>query len=191
MMTCVKNLQKMKVNIIKLDENGETLEKLETFLKKQRPIKIEGYENTYKSIENFIKSFTTGKLNKENRTLFINNDTISCSTNRARSIIDLLLVCKTHHPNWSTVDILRVFEKLWNDNKIVGHKCSNINRIVFKVKPFNNWVNMIKLDHLLTKDLDVRLGDLFKKVEEEKTIPCQAISTLIEDVETTGEVKSS
>ena len=40
----------MKTNIIKLDENGETLEKLETFLKKQRPIKIEGYKSQYKII---------------------------------------------------------------------------------------------------------------------------------------------
>lgn len=181
----------MKTNIIKLDENGETLEKLETFLKKQRPIKIESYKNQYKTIENFIRSFTTGKLNKNNRTLDLINNTQACGTNRSRSIIDLLLVCKTHHPNWSTVDILKVFEKLWNDNKIVGHNCDSINRIVFKVRPYVNWMNFIKKTNKLTTDLDLTFNDLFKKVEEEKTIPCQATSTLVEDVETTGEVKSS
>ena len=175
----------MKTNIIKLDENGETLEKLETFLKKQRPIKIEGYKSQYKIIENFIRSFTTDKLNKNNNTLDLINNTQACGKNRSRSIIDLLLVCKTHHPNWSTVDILKVFEKLWNDNKIVGHKCSTINRIVFKVRPFPNWINYIKINHKLTNDLDLKLEDLFKKVEEEKTIPCQATSTLVEDVTTT------
>ena len=97
----------MKTNIIKLDENGETLEKLEAFLKKQRPIKIEGYKNQYKIIENFIKSFTTGKLNQDNNTLDLINNTQNCGKNLSRSIIDLLLVCKTHHPNWSTVDILK------------------------------------------------------------------------------------
>ena len=122
----------MKTNIIKLDENGETLEKLEAFLKKQRPIKIEGYKSQYKIIENFIRSFTTGKLNKDNRTLYLNDNTQHCSVNRSRSIIDLLLVCKTHHSNWSTINILKVFEKLWNDDKIVGHECSDINRIVLK-----------------------------------------------------------
>ena len=96
-----------------------------------------------------------------------------------------MLVCKTHHPNWSTVDILKVFEKLWNNNKIVGHKCDTINRIVFKVKPFPNWINYIKINHKLTNGLDLKLEDLFKKVEEEKTIPCQATSTLVEDVTTT------
>ena len=175
----------MKTNIIKLDENGETLEKLETFLKEQKPIKIEGYKSQYKIIENFIRSFTTDKLNKNNRTLYLNDNTQHCYINRSRSIIDLLLVCKTHHPNWSTVDILKVFEKLWNDNKIVGHKCSTINRIVFKVRPVPNWINYIKNTHKLTNNLDLKLEDLFKKVEEEKTIPCQATSTLVEDVTTT------
>ena len=65
LMICVKNSQIMKTNIIKLDENGETLEKLETFLKEQKPIKIEGYKSQYKIIENFIRSFTTDKLNKK------------------------------------------------------------------------------------------------------------------------------
>ena len=181
----------MKTNIIKLDENGETLEKLEAFLKKQRPIKIEGYKNQYKIIENFIRSFTTGKLNQNNRTLDLINNTQHCSVNRSRSIIDLLLVCKTHHPNWSTVDILKVFEKLWNDNKIVGHKCTGINRIVFKVKPVRHWSNYIKDINTLSNGLSITFNDLFKKVKEEKTIPCQATSTLVEDVETTGEVKSS
>jgi len=180
----------MKTNIIKLDENGETLEKLEAFLKKQKPIEIEGYKNQYKIIKNFIRSFTTGKLNKNNRTLYLDNMQ-DCGVNRSRSIIDLLLVCKTHHPNWSTVDILKVFEKLWNDNKIVGHKCSTINRIVFKIRPVTSWINYIKFTHKLTTGLDLTFNDLFKKVEEEKTIPCQATSTLVEDVETTGEVKSS
>ena len=175
----------MKTNIIKLDENGETLEKLEAFLKKQRPIKIEGYKNQYKIIENFIRSFTTGKLNKNNNTLYVENNTTACYTYRSRSIIDLLLVCKTHHPNWSTVDILKVFEKLWNDNKIVGHKCGIINRIVFKVKPFPNWINYIKNKHKLSNDSSITFDNLFKKVEEEKTIPCQATSTLVEDVTTT------
>ena len=181
----------MKTNIIKLDENGETLEKLEAFLKKQRPIKIEGYKNQYKIIENFIRSFTTGKLNEDNRTLYLNDNTQHCGVNRSRSIIDLLLVCKTHHPNWSTVDILKAFEKLWNDNKIVGHECNTINRIVFKVKPFNHWKNYIKNTHKLSNGSSITFNDLFKKVEEKKTIPCQATSTLVEDVETTGEVKSS
>ena len=181
----------MKTNIIKLDENGETLEKLETFLKKQKPIKIEGYKSQYKIIENFIRSFTTDKLNKNNRTLYLNDNTQYCGVNRSRSIIDLLLVCKTHHPNWNTVDILKVFEKLWNDNKIVGHECSTINRIVFKVRPVTNWINYIKYTHKLSNGLSIKFNDLFKKVEEEKTIPCQATSTLVEDVETTGEVKSS
>ena len=181
----------MKTNIIKLDENGETLEKLETFLKKQRPIKIEGYKSQYKIIENFIRSFTTDKLNKNNRTLYLNDNTQHCGINRSRSIIDLLLVCKTHHSNWNTVDILKVFEKLWNDNKIIGHKCSTINRIVFKVKPVPNWVNYIKYTNTLSNGSNITFNDLFKKVEEEKTIPCQATSTLVEDVETTGEVKSS
>ena len=181
----------MKTNIIKLDENGETLEKLETFLKTQRPIKIEGYKNQYKIIENFIRSFTTGKLNKNNNTLDLISNTQACGKNRSRSIIDLLLVCKTHHPNWSTVDILRIFEKLWNDNKIVGHKCSNINRIVFKVRPVPHWINYIGYTYTLSNGSNITFNDLFKKVEEEKTIPCQATSTLVEDVETTGEVKSS
>ena len=175
----------MKTNIIKLDENGETLEKLEAFLKKQRPIKIEGYKNQYKIIENFIRSFTTDKLNKNNRTLYLNDNTQHCGINRSRSIIDLLLVCKTHHSNWNTVDILKVFEKLWNDNKIVGHECDTINRIVFKVKPVTNWTNYIKYTHKLSNGLSIKFNDLFKKVEEEKTIPCQATSTLVEDVTTT------
>ena len=175
----------MKTNIIKLDENGETLEKLETFLKKQRPIKIEGYKNQYKIIENFIRSFTTGKLNQDNNTLDLINNTQSCGKNRSRSIIDLLLVCRTHHPNWSTIDILKVFEKLWNSNKIVGHKCDTINRIVFKVKPFIHWKNYIKNTHKLSNGSSITFNDLFKKVEEEKTIPCQATSTLVEDVTTT------
>lgn len=181
----------MKTNIIKLDENGETLEKLEAFLKEQKPIKIEGYKSQYKIIENFIRSFTTDKLNKNNRTLYLNDNTQHCYINRSRSIIDLLLVCKTHHPNWSTVDILKAFEKLWNDNKIVGHKCDTINRIVFKVKPITHWINYIKNTHKLSNGSSITFNDLFKKVEEEKTIPCQATSTLVEDVETTGEVKSS
>ena len=164
--TCVKNSQIMKTNIIKLDENGETLEKLEAFLKKQRPIKIEGYKNQYKIIENFIRSFTTGKLNQDNNTLDLIDNTQSCGKNRSRSIIDLLLVCKTHHPNWSTVDILRVFEKLWNDNKIVGHKCGTIKRIVFKVKPLNHWKNYIENIHKLSNGLSITFNDLFKKVEE-------------------------
>ncbi len=175
----------MKTNIIKLDENGETLEKLETFLKEQKPIKIEGYKSQYKIIENFIRSFTTGKLNEDNRTLYLNDNTQHCSVNRARSIVDLLLVCKTHHPNWSTVDILKVFEKLWNNNKIVGHKCDTINRIVFKVRPVSNWINYIKYADKLSNGLSIKFNDLFKKVEEEKTIPCQATSTLVEDVTTT------
>ena len=175
----------MKTNIIKLDENGETLEKLEAFLKKQRPIKIEGYKSQYKIIENFIKSFTTSKLNQNNKTLYLNDNTQHCGKNRSRSIIDLLLVCKRHHPNWSTVDILKVFEKLWNDDKIDGHKCNTINRIVFKVKPFPNWMNYIKDEHKLSNDSSITFNDLFKKVEEEKTIPCQATSTLVEDVTTT------
>ena len=174
----------MKTNIIKLDENGETLEKLETFLKKQRPIKIEGYKSQYRIIENFIRSFTTGKLNQNNKTLYLNNNVIHCYQNRARSIIDLLLVCKTHHPNWSTVDILKVFEKLWNDNKIVGHKCDTINRIVFKVRPFPNWSNYIKNTHKLSNGSSITFNDLFKKVEEEKTIPCQASGKTDEGVET-------
>ena len=175
----------MKTNIIKLDENGETLEKLEAFLKKQRPIKIEGYKNQYKIIENFIRSFTTGKLNQDNNTLDLINNTQSCGKNRSRSIIDLLLVCKTHHPNWSTVDILKAFEKLWNDNKIVGHECDTINRIVFKVRPVSGWKNYIKNTYKLSNGLSITFNDLFKKVEEEKTIPCQATSTLVEDVTTT------
>ena len=175
----------MKTNIIKLDENGETLEKLETFLKEQKPIKIEGYKSQYKIIENFIRSFTTGKLNENNRTLYLNDNTQHCNICRSRSIIDLLLVCKTHHPNWSTVDILKVFEKLWNNNKIVGHKCDTINRIVFKVKPFTHWKNYIKNTYKLSNGLSITFNDLFKKVEEEKTIPCQATSTLVEDVTTT------
>lgn len=174
----------MKTNIIKLDENGETLEKLETFLKQQRPIKIEGYKNQYKIIENFIRSFTTGKLNKNNRTLYLNNNTQHCSINRSRSIIDLLLVCKTHHPNWSIVDILKVFEKLWNDNKIVGHKCSTINRIVFKVKPITGWINYIKQSYTLSYGSSITFNNLFKEVEEEKTIPCQASGKTDEGVET-------
>ena len=175
----------MKTNIIKLDENGETLEKLEAFLKKQRPIKIEGYKSQYKIIENFIRSFTTGKLNQDNNTLDLINNTQSCGKNRSRSIIDLLLVCRTHHPNWSTIDILKVFEKLWNSNKIVGHKCDTINRIVFKVRPFFYFLNYIKNTHKLSNGLSITFNDLFKKVEEEKTIPCQATSTLVEDVTTT------
>ena len=174
----------MKTNIIKLDENGETLEKLEAFLKKQRPIKIEGYKNQYKIIENFIRSFTTGKLNKNNNTLYVENNTTACYTYRSRSIIDLLLVCKTHHPNWSTVDILKVFEKLWNDNKIVGHECDTINRIIFKVRPFPNWINYIKNTHKLSNGSSITFNDLFKKVEKEKTIPCQASGKTDEGVET-------
>lgn len=157
----------MKIkSIIKLDENGENLEKLEDFLKKQQPIKIEGYKNQYKIIGNFIRSFTTGKLNENNRTLYLNDNTQHCGTYRSRSIIDLLLVCKTHHPNWSTIDILKVFEKLWNNDRIVGHKCSNINRIVFKVKPMYGWINYIKETHKLTTGLDLTFNDLFKKVKE-------------------------
>ena len=102
----------------------------------------------------------------------------------SRSIIDLLLVCKTHHPNWSTVDILKVFEKLWNDNKIVGHKCDTINRIVFKIRPVPHWINYIKNTHKLSNGSSITFNDLFKKVEEEKTIPCQASGKTDEGVET-------
>lgn len=98
--------------------------------------------------------------------MYLNDNTQHCYINHSRSIIDLLLVCKTHHPNWNTVDILKVFEKLWNDNKIVGHKCSTINRIVFKVRPITNWINYIKGTQLLSNGSDITFNDLFKEVEE-------------------------
>ena len=147
-----------------------SIENLDLYLDKQHEIKIKGYTGRYRIIKNFMRSFTTGKLNGLD-TLYVTNDRIQCYEKRSRSIIDLLLVCRTHHPKWTTTDILLEFKKLYNSDMIVGHRCNDINRIVFKVKEYKSsyclgWGNYIKRDNTLTKGSPIILNSIFKDLEE-------------------------
>ena len=90
--------------------------------------------NKEESLKDFIKNLIVSYFNKHKT---LNEDgVVYCGKGKYRSLIDIFLVSKHYYPNTTLEEVrntLLTFD-------IAGHVCWDINRRVYKIKPYNNWI---------------------------------------------------